>query len=198
MEHYWTFFIFAVISCITPGPNNLMLMSSGLNFGVRRTLPHFFGVMFGFSFFFFVLGMGLSTLFTRYEYFHAVIKVLGGAYMLYLAYKVGTSHTKIAGKHLARPISFFQGVLFQWVNPKAWVIGVSSIAAYTSLSGEHLYQQVLIIVATYFFVLIPTFGFWMVFGAKLGQFLKQERHRAYFNYIMGSALALTVLFIFMP
>ena len=172
-------------------------MASSLNFGVKRTLPHFLGVLFGFTFFFLVLGLGLGTLFTRYENLHAVIKILGGAYMLYLSYKVATSHTKVQGKHMAKPVSFTQGFLFQWINPKAWVIGVSSMSTYTTVSGGNEYREVLTIVATYFLVLIPTFGLWMIGGSKLRKLFTQDRYRAAFNYTMGSLLALSVLLIFL-
>jgi threonine/homoserine/homoserine lactone efflux protein len=196
MEHFWTFLLFAVTSCITPGPNNMMLLASSLNFGIKRTVPHFLGVLFGFTFFFLMLGLGLGALFTRYELLHYIIKFLGGAYMLYLAYRIATSHNKVQSKHLPRPLSFMQAFLFQWINPKAWVVGVSSMSTYTSVEGGNQYMEIFIIVATYFVVLIPCFGVWAVSGSKLRKFLSNDRYRALFNYTMGGFLALSVALIF--
>jgi len=132
MELLLAVFLFAVSSTITPGPNNIMVMTSGLNFGVKSTIPHLLGVCIGFPIMVILLGLGLGLIFDLYPFIHEFIKIFGVLYLLYLAWKIANSTSQIAGKQQQKPFSFIQAALFQWLNPKAWIMATSAIAAYTS------------------------------------------------------------------
>ena len=123
------FVVFALATLFTPGPNNIMLMTSGLNFGFARTLPHCFGVSLGFGFMVLVVGFGLGALFAAYPVLYQVLKYVGAAYLLYLAWRIATA-TGVHGDSRARPFTFFQAAAFQWVNAKGWVMAVGAVTAY--------------------------------------------------------------------
>lgn len=197
-EYYSLFFsilLFSVSTTVTPGPNNIMVMTSSINFGIRRTLPHFLGICFGFPTMVFAVALGLGSVFSHFPLLHQIIKIIGAIYLLYLAWKIATSHSKIKNDKVPKPLSFLQAALFQWVNPKAWVMAIGAVAAYTTPQGN-IYQQIIIISATFFLVSFPCVGVWMFFGSGLKYFLKNDRHQRLFNYTMGFLLALSVLLIF--
>jgi len=187
--------LFSISTTITPGPNNIMVMTSGLNFGVKRTLPHFLGICLGFPVMVIVVGVGFGAVFIRFPIIHEFIKYLGAAYLLYLAWKIACSHNQMTGKQRAKPLTFLQASLFQWVNPKAWVMAVGSISAYTK-PELNMYLQVLVISVTFLVVCFPNIGIWMVFGAGLKRFLKHDNHQKIFNYCMGLLLVISVALIF--
>ena len=123
--------LFALVSSITPGPNNVMLATSGLNFGFRRTIPHLLGVSIGFTLMVFLVGVGLGSVFQQVPALYTVLKHAGAAYLLYLAWKIANAGEMKDGVSRARPMTFLQAAAFQWVNPKAWVMAVGIIATYT-------------------------------------------------------------------
>ena len=127
--------MFGIAMSFTPGPNNFMLMTSGLNFGFRRTLPHLFGVFHGFTLLTLCIGLGLGGLFTAFPILYTILKYAGAAYMLYLAWTIAMSDTK-AKKTAARkrPFTFIEAAAFQWVNPKAWIAIVGAISTYASIA----------------------------------------------------------------
>ena len=129
------FIVFAVATLFTPGPNNIMLMASGLNFGLSRTVPHGFGVPLGFGFMVLVVGFGLGAFFAAFPIAYQVLKYVGAAYLLYLAWRIATA----AGVHnenaRARPFTFFQAAAFQWVNAKAWVMAIGAVTAYAGITS---------------------------------------------------------------
>src|SRR5437773_1349241 len=118
---------FAFVTSITPGPNNLMLLASGVNFGFRRTLPHMLGVGLGFGFMIMVVGLGLSQLFARYPGSYEALRWAGAAYMLWLAWNIANAGPVGEGESRGRPMTFLQAAGFQWLNPKGWVMAVSAI-----------------------------------------------------------------------
>ena len=123
--------IFAFVAAATPGPNNLMLLASGVNFGFRRTVPHMFGIVFGFTLMVAIVGVGLGPLFARYPQIYTGLRWVGGLYMLWLAWKIANSGPVGHEKSARQPMTFIKAVLFQWVNPKGWAMMVSAIATYT-------------------------------------------------------------------
>jgi len=132
LDVFLALLLFAFVSSITPGPNNLMLFTSGVNFGFVRTIPHMLGIGVGFLILLLAVGFGLGALLTAYSPIHTVLKVAGGAYLLYLAWKIATSRTMgKAGETGARPMTFLQAAAFQWVNVKAWVMAVTAMSLYT-------------------------------------------------------------------
>ncbi|HEV7418180.1 LysE family translocator [Tianweitania sediminis] len=182
---------FAFVSSITPGPNNFMLLSSGVNFGFARSVPHILGIGAGFFSLLLAIGLGLGALLTAYPSLNVALKVLGGGYLLYLAWKIGTSRTMgTAKENRAEPLTFFQAALFQWVNPKAWVIGVSAMAIYTNPVDP--FWSVMIIAVSFSIVNLPSLSTWTGFGVALRGFLADPVKLKWFNITMGILLAATL------
>src|SRR6478735_2761326 len=128
------FIAFSVVALFTPGPNNAMLMASGLNYGFRPTVPHIFGVNFGFAFLVLAFGFGLGVVFQTYPALHTVLKYIGAAYLLYLAYAIATSGPVEGSKGEGRPMTFFGAAAFQWVNIKGLVTSVGAITTYAGIA----------------------------------------------------------------
>ena len=184
--------IFAVIAAVTPGPNNVMLTTTGLNFGVRRGLPHLLGICIGFPVMLALIGLGFGTLFELYPVLHEIIRIVGIVYLLYLAWKIARSGGGVDQDERSRPISFWKAAAFQWVNPKAWIMGSSALAAYTSLD-DSFFLQVALVCITFFFVTLPCAGVWLVFGAGLQRLLRNPKHLRRFNLAMAILLVASVL-----
>lgn len=184
--------LFGIIAAVTPGPNNVMLTTTGLNFGVRRGMPHLLGVCIGFPVMLALIGLGFGTLFEVYPVLHEIIKIVGIVYLLWLAWKIAM--TRGGAEQIARskPINFWQAAAFQWVNPKAWIMGSSALAAYTSLD-DNFFQQVAIICITFLFITLPCAGVWLVFGAGLQRILRDPRHLRLFNFAMALLLVVSIL-----
>jgi threonine/homoserine/homoserine lactone efflux protein len=187
-----SFVLFGVIAAITPGPNNVMLTTTGLNFGVRRGVPHLLGICIGFPVMLALIGLGFGTLFQLYPILHEVIKIVGVIYLLYLAWKIASTRGGVSEIRQSKPINFWQAAAFQWINPKAWIMGSSALAAYTSLD-DNFFLQVLIICVTFMFITIPCAGIWLVFGAGLQHFLKDPGHLKIFNISMALLLIASIL-----
>ena len=149
-----------------------MLTTTGLNFGVRRGIPHLLGICVGFPVMLALIGLGFATLFQLYPVLHEAIKIAGIIYLLYLAWKIAASSGGVGEVSQSKPINFWQAAAFQWINPKAWVMGSSALAAYTTLD-DSFFLQVLIICITFTLITLPCAGIWLVFGAGLQHFLKK-------------------------
>lgn len=191
LDSFLALLLFAFVSSITPGPNNFMLLASGVNFGFSRSIPHMLGIGVGFLVLLLAVGLGLGALLVAYPPLHVALKVIGGAYLLYLAWKIGTSRTMGSAKETrAEPMTFMQAALFQWVNPKAWVIGVGAMAIYTN-PAQPLWS-VIIIAMAFSAVNLPSISSWTVFGVALRGFLADPMRLKWFNITMGVLLAATL------
>ena len=191
MELSLAFILFTFSMSITPGPNNVMLMASGLNFGVNKSLPHLFGVCLGFPSMVILVGLGLGVIFEQYPIIHDVIKVLGIVYLIYLAWQIAhAKKTSLKGK-VSSPFTFIQAALFQWVNPKAWVMASTSIAVYTSVTGSVFYQ-VLSLAVIFVFTGLCCCSLWLFLGHGLKRLLKSDAHRMLFNTVMAILLVASV------
>ena len=157
--------LFALVSSITPGPNNVMLASSGLNFGFRRSMPHLLGVNLGFTLMIFLVGVGLGSVFQQVPVLYTVLKYVGAAYLLYLAWKIANSGGMEEGEARAKPLTFLQAAAFQWVNPKAWVMAVGVVATYTPQAG--FFANLVIATVVCGIVNLPSIGIWVTFGTAL-------------------------------
>lgn len=184
--------IFAFIAALTPGPNNVMLTATGLNFGVRRGMPHLLGICIGFPVMLALIGLGFGTLFKLFPVLHEIIKIVGIVYLLYLAGKIAGAGRDADGETPTRPINFWQSAAFQWINPKAWVMGSSALAAYTSLD-DNFFLQIAIICASFAAITFPCAGAWLVFGAELQRFLRDPVHRRAFNIVMALLLVASIV-----
>ncbi len=182
--------LFAFASSITPGPNNLMLMTSGVNFGFVRTLPHLLGVGFGFTLMVTLIGLGLAEVFTHVPIMLVVLKGLGAAYLVYLAVKIARSGPVRGGATHARPMTFVQAVIFQWVNPKAWIMAVTACATYAM--PDTFAAGTLIIALVFGVVNLPCIAAWAGFGAGLRRVLSDPAKVKVFNSIMAALLILSL------
>jgi len=188
--------LFGLVTSITPGPNNMMLLASGLNFGVRRSLPHLLGISVGYVVLMLTVGFGLGEAFRAVPNAFLAIKIAGGAYMLWLAWRIATSASpkRATAEHdeaklgpaAGRPMTFLGALAFQWVNPKAWVIVVTAVATY--VAPEEFTRDLLIVTAICGLINVPAIGIWAAFGASLRRFLSNPRWRRAFNVTMALLL----------
>lgn len=192
MELYLAVFIFGLSAGITPGPNNIMLMTSGMNFGIQKSIPHVLGVTFGFPVMVILIGLGFSIVFDKYPILHEIIKVLGVVYLLYLSWLIASASPDTLEGEKSKPFTFLQAALFQWVNPKAWVVATSSISAYTVLN-DNIYWQILMIAGVFFFAALFTASTWLVFGKGIKQILQSAKQQRAFNIAMALLLVASVL-----
>lgn len=171
---------FAVASSITPGPNNIMLMTSGTNFGFRRTVPHMLGVSLGFALMIVLVGLGLAELFARYPVAHQVLKWVSVAYLLYLAWKIATARPPSEGAAAkGTPMTFVQAALFQWVNPKAWTMALTGVTVY--MPPVDPWIGLLLVAALFGAINLPCVGLWAAMGVKLRRWLGDARRLRQFN-----------------
>ncbi len=185
------FALFALVTSITPGPNNMMLLASGVNFGFRRTLPHMLGISTGFMVLVLAVGFGLGSLFQTWPVLYTLLRYLGGAYLLYLAWKIATSGpANEDDKPQGKPMSFMAAALFQWVNPKAWVMAIGAISTYTPMQGY--FTNVLVIAAVFALINLPGVSIWAGFGSLLRNVLRDPRGLRIFNGVMALLLVLSL------
>lgn len=178
---------FSFVSSITPGPNNLMLLASGVNHGFLRTVPHMLGVGLGFGFMLLCVGLGLGELLDAAPMVYTALKFTGGAYLVWLAWKIANSGP-VGGTHESgrRPMTFFEAAAFQWVNPKAWVMAVTSMSVYTNPSAHTV--SVLLVAAVFTLVNIPSVSVWCGMGTGLRAFLSDPARLRLFNWTMAVLL----------
>jgi len=183
---------FAFVSSITPGPNNMMLMASGANFGVRRTVPHMMGVGLGHSFMIVVLGAGLVQVFDTYPLTLTVMKWVSVGYLLYLSWKIANAAPKApdAPETGGQPFTFLQAAAFQWVNPKGWFMALTAISAYT---GNQTMREVVIVAVVFVCTNIPSISFWTVLGQQMRKFLTSPVRLRTFNIVMALLLVATLI-----
>ncbi|WP_076539867.1 LysE family translocator [Shewanella sp. UCD-KL21] len=197
MELIFTIALFAFSAGITPGPNNIMLMTSGVNFGVKRSIPHLMGISLGFPTMILAIGLGLSSLFQSYPIMHQIIKVVGITYLLYLSWLIANSNSNLEGKQTSKPFSFIQAAAFQWVNPKGWIIAIGTIATFTTIE-QPLTPQVLTIAMVFLCIALPCGSVWLSFGVGLKKLLKNQRQQRIFNVSMAVLLVLSIIPMILP
>lgn len=178
--------VFAFVTSITPGPNNLMLLASGANFGLRRTVPHLLGVSGGFAAMIVPVGLGIMALFDAWPPLYTVLRAASVAYLLWLAWKIATAAPPPEGAEAGgRPLTFVQAALFQWVNPKAWAMALGSVAAY---APDRSLAAVLIVAVVFGTVNLPSVGVWAAAGTALRRALANPRTLRAFNITMALLL----------
>lgn len=182
--------VFSFVSSITPGPNNIMLFASGVNFGMWRTMPHALGISFGFGILLAAVGAGVGVILTNIPILFLAIKVAGGIYMLFLAWKIANSGKVEVKEGAAKPMTFLQAALFQWVNPKAWVMATVAMSTYTN-EGNYV-LNVGIVVFSFVVLNFPSVTVWAGFGTVMRNFLEDPVKLKVFNYVMAIALVLSL------
>ena len=188
--------LFAVVSSVTPGPNNTMLLASGLNFGFRRSQQHLWGVNLGYTFMLLCVGLGLHAVLDQFPQLYRVLRYAGTAYMLWIAWKLASARP--AAPHevpspdearrpaALRPMGFWGAAAFQWVNPKAWVMAVTCMSTY--LASDAQFTQVALLAGLCMVLSAPCSAFWVVFGQAMRGLLQHPRRLRIFNITMALAL----------
>ncbi|WP_407493770.1 LysE family translocator [Pseudooceanicola sp. MF1-13] len=184
-------FVFCVVSTITPGPNNLMVMASGANFGYRRTLPHMAGIAVGFAVMTLLVGVGLIQVFTLYPVTHQILTVASVGYLLWLAWKIANAAPPEGKPDTeARPLTALQAALFQWVNPKAWTMAISAITIY---AADNSLLAIGIVAGVFGLVCIPCVSIWTVMGQQLRRVLTNPTRLRAFNWTMAALLVASLI-----
>ena len=182
---------FAFVSSITPGPNNLMLMASGANFGLTRSLPHMMGVAIGFTVMIVLVGVGLMQLFDLWPASYEVLKYGSVLYLFWLAWKVANAaEPGRASEQGGNPITFLQAAAFQWVNPKAWAMALTAIAAYAPTRDI---GAVLLVSAVFGAINLPSISIWTLMGQQIRHILTSPARLRAFNWTMAALLILSVM-----
>ena len=193
---FYAFLVFMVVMYFTPGPNNIMLLSSGLTYGFRRTIPHIVGIVLGFAFMVAAVGLGLGTVFLAYPILQTILKYAGAAYLIYLAAVIAMSGpAKPGGEDGRGPMTFWGAAMFQWINAKGWVIVIGTITAYAAIAQF----PVNIAIQTLISLLVGTAStvVWAFFGSVLRPVLTSERLVRAFNILMAILLLASLYPVFM-
>ncbi|WP_170373310.1 LysE family translocator [Ruegeria arenilitoris] len=186
---------FAFVSSITPGPNNLMLMASGANFGFRRTIPHMLGIGLGFMLMVLLVGAGLVQVFEAYPVSHVILKIASVAYLLFLAWRIANAAPAKGPGHAGRPMTFLQAAAFQWVNPKAWAMALTATTAYAP--GQTL-QAIALVAIVFGCVNLPSVSTWTVLGQQMARVLTNRRRLTVFNWSMAVLLVISLYPVLWP
>ncbi len=187
------FSLFALISSITPGPNNTMLLASGAAFGFRRTVPHMLGVTGGFFLMVLCIGMGFGALFRAFPDLYEWLRYLGAAYLVYLAWRIAGASPGVRGDggcDAGRPLGFFGAAAFQWINPKAWTMAVAAVSAYAPPQGY--LPGIFVISALFALINLPCVGLWAGCGSLIRRLLDDPARQRGFNRVMAVLLLVSL------
>ena len=188
------FLLFAFVGSITPGPNNIIASSTGVNHGFRATLPHIFGVPCGFGSMLLISSIGVVSIALQHPMMQYIMRVFGITYLLYLAWIIGWPSGKRLTAHtaLALPLSFIQSFLFQYANPKAWVLAIATAATFTNgIRTSSL--DMLSIISIFSICAIISLSIWTVLGISLRSWLNQGQRLRWFNAMMGLSLVVSAI-----
>jgi threonine/homoserine/homoserine lactone efflux protein len=192
----FAFVVFAAVMFFTPGPNNIMVLSSGLTYGFRRTVPHIAGITFGFAFMVGAVGLGLGTVFIAYPVLQTILKYAGAAYLIYLAVIIAMSGPpKPDEDDGGGPMTFWGAAMFQWVNAKGWVMVIGTITAYAAIA-RFPWNIAIQTVLSLLLGVVST-SLWTLFGSALRPVLTSERAVRAFNIVMAILLLASLYLVFM-
>lgn len=192
LELIVTSFPFLISMGFTPGPNNILVASSGVNFGFRATIPHMLGITLGFPLMLLIVGLGLARIFIALPALHALLKYLCIAYMLYLAWRIAAASAIDEARRTSKPLTFIQGAAVQWVNGKGWVVALSVATTYTVVD-QTLPLQIATLAAVCLVITMASVCCWTLFGALLRNFLQSDVRRRWFNYSMAALLLASII-----
>ena len=186
---------FAFVSSITPGPNNLMLMASGANFGFRRSIPHMLGIGIGFVVMLLLVGAGLIQVFDAYPVTHTILKTFSVAYLMCLAWKIANAAPVDASSDKGNPMTFIQAAAFQWVNPKGWTMALTAITAYTP---DRSLEAIVIVGLVFGLINLPAVSSWTVLGQQMARVLQSPARLRAFNWLMAGLLVASLYPVLWP
>ena len=188
--------LFAFVAGGTPGPNNIMLMASGTNFGLRRTLPHMAGILSGVFSILILVGSGLGSIFQNYPALFPFLRWCGAFYILFIAYRIVRAGQVATEDKMKQPLRFFEAFLFQYLNVKAWAMSISVFAWFGNPGWFYLWNA-LSIASVFVVVIIPGLFFWTSLGFFLRRYLQSPRALTVFNWAMASLLVLSIGLLFL-
>jgi threonine/homoserine/homoserine lactone efflux protein len=190
------FVVFAAVMFFTPGPNNIMVLSSGLTYGFRRTVPHIAGITIGFAFMVGAVGLGFGTVFLAYPLLQTILKYAGAAYLIYLAAVIAMSEPVTPGQDNRRgPMTFWGAAMFQWVNVKGWVMVIGTITAYAGIA--RFPWNIFIQVVLSLLLGAMSTSTWTLSGSSLRSFMTSPRVVRAFNIVMAALLLASLYPVFM-
>jgi threonine/homoserine/homoserine lactone efflux protein len=187
-----TSFPFLISMGFTPGPNNILVASSGVNFGFRATIPHILGITVGFPLMLLIVGLGLARIFIAVPLLHAALKYVCIAYMLYLAWRIAAASAMDEARKTSKPLTFLQGAAVQWVNGKGWVVALSLVTTYTVVDHT-LPLQIAALAAICLVITMASVCCWTLFGSLLRNFLQTDSRRRWFNCSMAALLVASIV-----
>lgn len=186
---------FALVSSITPGPNNLMLMASGANFGFVRTVPHMLGIGLGFVFMVLLVGAGLVQVFDAYPVSHTILKILSVIYLLWLAWKIANAAPVKQRDGAGSPMTFLQAAAFQWVNPKAWSMALTAVTVYTP---DTTLAAIALVAVVFGVINLPSVSLWTLLGQQMARVLTNRARLVAFNWTMAALLVASLYPVLFP
>ncbi len=181
---------FAFVSSITPGPNNMMLLTSGANFGFRRTIPHMLGISIGFGVMLVLIGLGLMRMFDLWPLSYRILQIASALYLIWLAYKIANSGRPDPAQGTGHPFTFLQAALFQWVNPKAWTMALTAITLY---APDRTVFAIAVVAIMFSIVNLPSVSIWTTMGQQVRVLLGNQRRLQIFNWSMAILLVLSLI-----
>jgi len=184
--------LFGIVAAYTPGPNNFVAFYSGFNFGIKRTLPHIFGVTFGFPFLLLCMALGLINVFKLYPLIQEILKYLGTLFLIYLAYKISFSRSVSGENKNKNPVKFIETFIFQFLNPKGVIASVIVVSTYID-TGENFVNYTTQIIILAFIVSVTSITLWTLMGRFLRKFATNQKFINYFNYAMSLLLLLSII-----
>ena len=187
--------VFAFVSSATPGPNNLMLMASGANFGFARSVPHMLGIAIGFGVMIIAVGLGLIRLFDAFPVSYLLLKVLSVIYMSWLAWKIARAAPSAPDATQGAPMTFLQAAAFQWVNPKAWAMALTALSVYATEASIVAFA---LVAAVFSAVNLPAITLWTLLGQQVSKLLTNPRRLRCFNWGMASLLIASLYPVLVP
>ena len=195
LQLFLALLLFVAVTAYTPGPNNTLMMASGMNNGFKATFPMAMGVAFGFPLMIACVGLGLGKVFELYPALYTALRYAGAAYMLWLAWKIANAGSANADNtNTAKPLSFLQMAMFQWINPKGWIMAVTALSTYT-IPGNYSVGAA-VIVFTYVVMGLTSASAWALFGASLRHVMSDERYYKTINWALAATLVASIATIF--
>ena len=181
---------FGFVTSVTPGPNNTILFATGVNYGVKKAFPFLFGIMLGLSVILTAIGLGLGAVFIALPAVYQVLKYLGFAYILYLAFSIIRSGYKPIESN-SKLFGLFEATFFQFVNPKVWVVMPSFMASFIPIGAS--LELTVVLVLVFLALTFPGALAWAVFGGLLKNFMADSKKRLIFNWIAGLLLVASMV-----
>ena len=189
------FLLFAVVAAVTPGPSNIMLTAAGAHAGVLKGLPCLFGVTTGMGLMMFLVPLGLGGLVLKHALLLMALNWGGAAVLLWLSWRIATSSSRIESIPGTNPVGYVGAAVFQWVNPKSWLVSASAAGTFLSAEAGSPILQAASLGGLFFLAALPSCFLWLAFGATVQQVLRRRRRLRIFNIVMGALLALSIALI---